>query len=151
MTVNELLYDAIKYDEELLAYSIYWSIKNGLCNGLDHVKKFKAELVNGVEVKEMISKNELDMRIIKLYSMPTTLGCHLIVLAENEASAKGQYLSEIGVLPTKVFDISTKMDKSFWFGKEIGYKSIRKFKDETLMFPATVMEYEKTKTLEEVK
>lgn len=143
MTVNELLYDAIKYDEELLAYSVYWSIKKGLCNGLDNVKQFKAELVDAAEVKEMIARNELDMRIIKVYSMPTTPGSHLIVLAENEASAKGHYLNEIGKLPQKIFDISTKMDKSFWFGKEIGYKSIRKFRDEALIFPTTVMEFTK--------
>lgn len=143
MTVNELLYDAIKYDEELLAYSVYWSIKNGLCNGLDNVKQFKAELVNGDEVKEMINRNELDMRIIKLYTMPTISDKHLIVLAESEASAKGHYLNEIGTLPQKIFDISAKMDKTFWFGDEIGYKSIRKFKDETLMFPITVMEFTK--------
>jgi|GEM_PF-2006970 len=143
MTVNELLYDAIKYDEELLAYSIYWSIKSGLCKGLDDAKKFQSELVDAAEVKNMIQRNELDMRIVKLYSMPTTPGCHLIILALNEASAKGHYLSEMGKLPKKIFDISIKMDKTFWFGEEIGYKSIRKFKEETLMFPVTVMEYEK--------
>jgi hypothetical protein len=143
MTVNELLYDAIKYDEELLAYSVYWSIKNGLCNGMDNAKKFKKELVNGEEVKEMIAVNELDMRIVKLYSMPTTSSNHLIVLAESEESAKGQYLIEVGKLPQKIFDISDKMDKSFWFGEEMGYKTIRKYKDETLMFPNTVMEYTK--------
>lgn len=143
MTVNELLFDAIKYDEELLAYSIYWSLKKGLCNGLDQAEQFQAELVNGTEVKEMIANNELGMKIIKLYSMPTTPGSHLIVLAEDEASAKGHYLSEVGRLPNKVFDISIRMDKSFWF-EDIGYKSIRKIKDETLMFPVTVMEYQKT-------
>lgn len=143
MTVNELLYDAIKYDEELLAYSVYWSIKTGLCNGLDSVKQFNSDLVNVDEVKQMIAQNELDMRIVKLYSMPTTPGSHLIVLAENEKTAKGQYLNDVGKLPQKIFDISGKMDKTFWFGKEIGYKSIREIKDKTLMFPVTVMEYEK--------
>jgi hypothetical protein len=143
LTINELLYDAIKYDEELLAYSVYWSIKKGLCSGLDSAKRFRSDLVVSDEVKEMIAQNELDMRIVKLYSMPTTPGNHLIVLAESEASAKGQYMDDIGKLPQKIFDISDKMDKAFWF-EDIGYKSIRKIKDETLMFPVTVMEYGKT-------
>lgn len=152
MTVNELMYDALKYDEPLLAYSVFWSIKKGLCKAHDHVKLFKAELVNQEEVYELIKQNALGMKSFNLYSMPTTPGHHLIVFAESEASAKGHYLNEKGVLPKKIYDMTSKLDTSFWYGKERGYKTFREVRDETIMFPSTVMEYDKTtKTMEEIE
>lgn len=144
MTVNELMYDALKYDEPLLAYSVFWSIKQGLCKANDHVKEFKTELVNQEEVNDLIKQNVLGMNMLKLYAMPTKPNHSLLVFAETEAAAKGHYLNELGNLPRTVHDMTHKLDTTFWFGEEQGYKTLRKVRDETLMFPSTVMEYDKT-------
>lgn len=144
MTVNELMYDALKYDEPLLAYSVFWSIKQGLCKAQDHARTFKAELVNQEEVNELIKQNVLGVNTLKLYAMPTKENHSLLVFAESEASAKGHYLNELGVLPKKVHDMTNKLDTTFWLGEEQGYKTLREVRDETLMFPSTVMEYDKT-------
>lgn len=144
MTVNELMYDALKYDEPLLAYSVFWSIKQGLCKAQDHVREFKTELVIQEEVNELVEQNPLGMNTLKLYAMPTKENHSLLVFADSEASAKGHYLSEQGKLPRLIHDMTFKLDTTFWFGEEQGYKTLRKVRDETLMFPSTVMEYDKT-------
>ena len=140
MTINELLYDAIKYEETFLAYSLYWSLQQGYCKSLDDSKAFKCNLVDLIEINKLVESNPLGIKIMGLYSMPINKN-HLIVLAENEASAKGHYLSEIGKLPSKIQDMTNKMDTSFWYGKGQGYKSFREIKENTLIFPSTVMEY----------
>ncbi len=144
MTVNELMYDALKYDETLLAYSLFWSIKKGLCKAHDHVNKFDMGIVNQKEVYELMEQNPLGIKKMNLYSMPTFPNQHLIVFAESEASARGHYLSEVGILPRLIHDMNDKLDTTFWFGEEQGYKTLRTVRDETLMFPSTVMEYDKT-------
>mgnify|MGYP003483294309 FL=1 len=143
MTINELLYDAIKYEETFLAYSLYWSMQQGNCKGADSVKTFHAKQVDPIEVNKLIESNPLGIQIMGLYVMPTGGNFHLFVLAANEAIAKGVFLSEVGVLPKKVVDMTIKMDTTFWFGEDTGYKSCREIKNETLMFPHIVGEYDK--------
>lgn len=143
MTINELLYESMRYDEELLAYSIYWSILNGLCNGVNDARTFDKSKVDMQQVEEMRQRNELGMKVIKLYSMPIGDNNHLLVLAENEADARGQCLKETGKLPKNIYDISGRMDKSFWFPNAQTYKTIREIKDEALVFPLTVMVFQK--------
>ena len=143
MTINELLRDAIRYDGELLAYAVYWSIKNGLCKGTDSASLFDRNKVDIKEVLAMKERNELALNVIKLFSMPIDEGKHLIVLAANEADAKGQFLKELNRLPNKVFDITNRMHISFWFEETKQYKSIRDIREEILVFPHTVMVFEK--------
>ena len=143
MTFNELLMDAIKCDEELMAYSVLWLIKNGIVKGTDSANNVDWDLVNHEEVKELRKRNELNMKPIKLYTVPMGNNNHMIIFAESVESARGHYLNETGKLPAKIFDITTKMDKSFWFEDIKQYKSLRQLKDETLVFPATAMIYEK--------
>lgn len=143
MTFNELLLDAIKYDEEKLAYSVYWLIKNGVVNGTDYAKSVNWDLVNHNEVQVMRERNELNLNPIKLFSVPMGNKQHMIIFAQNEESARGHYLNETSQLPSKLFDISSDMDKSFWFEEKQKYQTLRELKDETLMFPATAMIYEK--------
>lgn len=143
MSINELLYESMRYDEELLAYSIYWSILNGLCNGVNDARTFDKSKVDMQQVEEMRKRNELGMKVIKLYTMPIGDNNHLLVLAENEADARGQCLKEIGKLPKNIYDISGRMDKSFWFPNAQAYKTIREIKDEALVFPMTVMVFQK--------
>ena len=135
--------DAIKYDEELMAYSVLWLIKNGIVKGTDSANNVDWDLVNHEEVKELRKRNELNMKPIKLYTVPMGNNQHMIIFAESVESARGHYLNETGQLPAKIFDITIKMDKSFWFEDIKQYKSLRQLKDETLVFPATAMIYEK--------
>lgn len=143
MTFNELLADAIRYDEELMAYSVYWLIQKGVVKGTDQVKGIDWDMVNHEEVQVMRKRNELNINPIKLYSVPMGNNKHMIIFAHNEESAKGHYLNETGKLPAKIFDITTKIDKSFWFEDIKKYKSLRQLRDETLVFPATAMIFEK--------
>lgn len=143
MTLNELLMDAIKFDDELLAYSVYWLIKNNVKKGTDSANNINWDLVNHDEVKQMRERNELNLQIIKIYSAPLGNGKHIIVFAKNEESAKGHIYTELGRIPTKIFDISSKIEKSFWFPEQQKNKSLRQLKDETLIFPATAMIFTK--------
>lgn len=143
LTFNELLADAIRFDEIRMAYSVYWLIKNGVVNGTDLVNGTDWDIVNHEEVTEMMKRNELNLKPIKLYSVPMGNRRHMIIFAQDEESAKGHYLNETGKLPAKIFDITTKIDESFWFEDIKKYKSLRQLRDETLVFPATAMIFEK--------
>lgn len=143
MTFNELLLEAIKCDDELLAYSIYWLIKNNVVKGAHLANNINWNLVNHEEVKQMRERNELNMQTIKTYSVPLGNKQHIIIFAQSEESAKGHVYAELGRIPTKIFDISNKMDMSFWFPEQQKNKSLRQVKDETLVFPATVMIFTK--------
>lgn len=143
MTFNELLLEAIKCDDELLAYSIYWLIKNNVVKGTDQANNIDWNLVNHEEVKQMRKRNELNLQAIKTYSVPLGNRQHIIIFAQSEESAKGHVYAELGRIPTKIFDISNKMDMSFWFPEQQKNKSLRQVKDETLVFPATAMIFTK--------
>ncbi len=143
MTFNELLLDAIKCDDELLAYSIYWLIKSNVVKGTDWTNNINWNLVNHEEVKQMRERNELNLQTIKTYSVPLGNRQHIIIFAQSEESAKGHVYAELGRIPTKIFDISNKMDMSFWFPEQQKNKSLRQVKDETLVFPATAMIFTK--------
>lgn len=138
-----MLTDAIKYDEEKLAYSIYWLIKQGIIKGTDYAKQINWDLVNHDEVTEMITRNELGMIPIKLFSMPIGEGKHLLVFAQDEKSARGHCLNELGIIAQKVFDLTDKINRSFWFPEKQKYLSLRELRDETLVFPATALIFEK--------
>ena len=138
-----MLTDAIKYDEERLAYSIYWLIKQGIIKGIDFAKQINWDLVNHDEVTEMITRNELGMVPIKLFSMPIGEGKHLLVFAQDEKSARGHCLNELGIIAQKVFDLTDKINRSFWFPEKQKYLSLRELRDETLVFPATALIFEK--------
>lgn len=143
MTFNELLLEAIKCDDELLAYSIYWLIKNNVVKGTDFANNINWNLVKHEDVKKMRERNELNLQSIKVYTVPLGNKQHIIIFAQSEESAKGHVYAELGRIPTKIFDISNKMDMSFWFPEQQKIKSLRQVKDETLIFPATVMIFEK--------
>lgn len=143
MTFNELLLEAIKSDDELLAYSIYWLIKNDVKKGNDFANNINWNLVNHEEVKQMRERNELNLQTIKTYSAPLGDGRHIIIFAKDEESARGHVYTELGRIPTKIFDISNKIDMSFWFPEQQKNKSLRQVKDETLVFPATAMIFTK--------
>lgn len=143
MTYQEWLLEAIKYDEEKLAYSVYWLIKNGVVRGSDYAKQVNWDVVNHQEVQAMRERNELNLNPIKLFTIPLGENKHFLVFAKDEKSAKGHCLNETSRAPTKIFDITNQMHKSFWFPDKNKYLSLRDLKDETLTFPATAMIYEK--------
>lgn len=142
MTFNELLLDAIKFDEVWMAYSVYWLIKNDVYKGTDSIKQVNWGLINEDEVKQMMERNDLNLNPVKLYTIPLGNDLHFLIFALTEESARGHCMNELGRLPEKIFDISQKMEMSFWFEDRQEYKSLRELKDETLMFPATAMVYQ---------
>lgn len=146
MTFNELLLDAIKFDEVWMAYSVYWLIKNDVYKGTDSIKQVNWGLINEEEVKQMMERNDLNLNPVKLYTIPLGNDLHFLIFALTEESARGHCLNELGRLPEKIFDISQKMEMSFWFEDRQEYKSLRELKDETLIFPATAMVYQADRT-----
>ena len=145
MTFQELMFDAIKYDSEKLAYSLYWLIKNGVVKGHDYANKVDWDLVNHEEVQAMRNRNELNLKPIKLFSVPMGNNLHMLIFAQDEESARGHYLNQTNELPSKIFDITNSMEKSFWFPDKNKYQTLRELKDETLVFPATAMIFERVK------
>lgn len=143
MTYSELLNDAIKYDEEKLAYSVYWLIKNGIVKSSDYAHSVNWDLVNHEEVEVMRRRNELNMSTIRLFTLPLGNGKHFLVFAESEQAARGHCLNEMGYAPNKIFDITNKLDTSFWFPEKQKYQSLRELRDEILIFPATAMIFQK--------
>ena len=139
MTFNELLLDAIKFDEVWMAYSVYWLIKNDVYKGTDNIKQVNWGLINEDEVNQMMERNDLNLNPVKLYTIPLGNDLHFLIFALTEESARGHCMNETGRLPEKIFDISQKMEMSFWFEDRQEYKSLRELKDETLIFPATAM------------
>lgn len=143
MTYNELLYDAIRFDEPKLAYPLYYLIKNGVVNGNEMYNKEMLFNIPRHEIDKLITENVLGLNKIKLYSVPIGDNKHFILFAESEESARGHCINVLGRLPEKIIDISQKMDMSFWIEEKKKYQSLREIKDETLVFPSSVMIFEK--------
>lgn len=145
VTVNELFYDCIRFDEEMLAYSVYYLLKNGIKQGHENAASIDWGLVDDAEIKRMMAVNELNLRIIRLYSIPLENRQYMIIFAESEESARGHYLNVMGELPLKVIEMpQSKMETSFWFDDRKQYLSLRELKDENITFPCTALIYQKT-------
>lgn len=142
MNVHELMQEAIRFDEPFLAYALYWGIRNDVIQGIDNADEIDFNVMDVDAVSEMISRNELGIEVIRLYSMRMEDGRFAIILAKKEADARGKFLTEFGKLPKRIIDISEKMDTDFYFEK-VGYRSIREIKESVIDLPYLVMVYQK--------
>lgn len=145
VTVNELFYDCIRFDEEKLAYSIYYLLKNGIKQGNENSNNIDWSLVDVSEVKRMIAANELNLKIIKLYTVPLEDNQFMIIFAESEESARGYFMNEMGELPKKIIEMpQTKMETSFWLEDKRQFISLRKLREDKVVFPCTALIFKKT-------
>lgn len=142
MTLNELLYESLKSDEHFLAYSIYWAIQEGLVKGSDRFETLKNINLDTVKINELRERNVLNVKEIKLYSMPMETNQYLFVFAENESDARGVYMQQFSKLPKSIGDMTSRMDFEMW-SEEEGYKTFREMKDEILHFPSVALVYER--------
>lgn len=126
-----------------MAYTVYWLLGNGVVKGKQDSTGFDWDLANHTEVNAMMDRNELDLKIVRLYTVPMGNNLHFLIYAYDEQSARGHYYAETGRLPQKIFDITHHLDRSFWIADENSYQSLREMRNKYVVFPQTAMVYEK--------
>lgn len=144
LTVNEFFYDCIRFDEEKMAYTVYYLLKNGLVRGTDDASSINWSLIDEDTLNRMIDTNELNLKIIKLYAVPLEDMHYAIIFAENEEQARGYCFNAFRKIPQKIIEMpQSKMETTFWFPETNQYKSLRQLKDEQVSFPCTAIIYQK--------
>lgn len=150
MNISDSLGHAIKDGMDRYAYSLLWLVQNGVYDGSADINSVDFSKVDHAAVTELAKTGLLEFNNIQLYSMPIESRLYMLVFAKNESDARGAFLTDQNRLPTRIDNMTTKMDISFYFG-EVGHKTLRELKDETLIFPTIALKYDKReKTYEQV-
>lgn len=144
-TIKQLLYDAVEYDETLLAHAIYIAVQDGLVNMEDLASEFDIDKLDFEKVKKAEAENYLAISFIKLYAMPLEPGCFAFVLAKNEDEAEAEYRREYGYAPRKVLDMHSNIDRLLYFPEKNKYMSFRTIRSQVQNFPYFVCEFQSDK------
>lgn len=142
MSISEALGHAIKDGMDRYAYSLLWLVQNGVYDGNAKIDTVDFSKVNHVEVARLKETGILEFSDIQLYSMPIEPRLFMLVFAKCEADARGLFLTNQNRLPSRIDNMTTKMDISFYFD-DVGHKTLRELKDETMDFPSIAVIYDK--------
>jgi len=142
VNINESLTHAINDGMDRYAYSLLWLVQNGIYNGNADINSVDFSKVDHVTVTELMKSGMLEFNDIQLYSMPIEPRVFMLVFAKNESEARGLFLSDQNKLPSRIDNMTAKMDISLYFDKE-GSKTLRQLKDETMVFPSIALIYDK--------
>lgn len=138
-TVKELLYDAIYYDESLLAHAVYFAVQKGIVHLDEPASRIPKDL-DYTEIVKMRDENWLQMCTIKLFTIPMEPKRHALYLAESEDIARAKHYKIYGQLAQKIIDISHKMDVSLYYEETGLSPSFRELKRQAVKFPYYVGE-----------
>jgi len=143
MNINETINSAVTDDMERMAYSLFWLVSKKFYSMEQDVNVVDFSKVDHDEVNQLIENDILKMKTpILLYSMLVKPKVFMLVLAADESDARGSFLQTYKRLPSRIDDITDKIDMDFHTeGK--GYWRIRDVRNQITKFPHTVMIYDK--------
>ncbi|MDN4608185.1 hypothetical protein [Sporosarcina highlanderae] len=133
-TVKELLYDAIYYDESLVAHAVYYAVQKGIVHLDEPASRIPKEL-DYTEIFKMRDENYLQMCTIKLFTIPLEPKRHALYLAETEDAARAKHHKIYGQLAQRIIDISHRMDYPLFYEETGLSKTFRELKREAVKFP----------------
>lgn len=113
MKIQELLFDAVKYEESLLAHAIYVGIQRGLFTLHDSVEKFDLDMLPIHEIVEANKQNILKIKKTKLYAIRRPNHAeYAYYLTEDKESALNKHRELFKEEPLNIYDQSHKRDVS---------------------------------------
>lgn len=133
-TVKELLYDAIYYDEPLLAHAVYYAVQKGIVHLHEPASRIPKEL-DYEEIVKMRDENVLQMCTIKLFTIPMGQKRHALYLAETEDAVRAKHHKIYGQLAQRIIDISHEMDYPLFYEETGRSITFREMKREAVKFP----------------
>jgi len=114
MTVQELLYDAVKYEYSLLAHAVFIGVQRGLFKLQDTTDKIDYSKLPMDEVVKANERNDLKIKFTKLYALRRPHHAqYAYYLAEDKESALKKHRELFNEEPLKIYDQSDKKYESF--------------------------------------
>lgn len=144
-TIKQLLYDAVEYEESLLAHAVFIAVQDGLVTLDDPASMFDMDRLDKEKVIKANGENQLAISTVTLFAMPLEPGCFAFVLARTEEDAEAEYRRQYGYGPQKVLNMQDNMDRSIYFPEKNKHMSFRTIKGHVQSFPYFVCEFQSDK------
>lgn len=113
MKIQELLFDAVKYEESLLAHAIYIGVQRGLFSLQDTTDKLNYDKLPMDEVVKANERNDLKIKFTRLYAIRRPYHAeYAYYLAEDKESAMNKHRELFQEEPLNIYDQSHKRDVS---------------------------------------
>lgn len=141
-TVQQLLDDAIQYDQPLLAHALFCGIQDGTIHPGEPVEGLDYGRLDLEKVKELSERNVLQIRPVKLYAFPIdpVTKSAAFVLAYDEKTAIQSFVAYYKRHPQKIVDATDRIDASISFGDTEKVMSFWEIRKQTQTFPRFVAE-----------
>ena len=143
MTVMELMQDAIKYEESLLAHAIMLGMRRGKWKGADAESEVDWSLLDMEEVKQARDENLLGLNTIQLYSSPLSNNRHAIIMAETPQDASTAFSRAFKRQPRVIHHLPHGMDVTTYEKDLSDAQTWREIRNEMNAFPAVAGIYHK--------
>lgn len=143
MTINELLSDALAYEESFLAHAIYTGIKSGVLKGDDSADGDIFENVNLEEAHKLHQQNILGIQSVKLYASPLSKSMFAMFFAESEEIARKLYKKEFRKECSSMHRLEYGLDASTYNLETKEHRTWREERDSLPELPAYAGIFEK--------
>ncbi|WP_424236392.1 hypothetical protein [Bhargavaea ginsengi] len=135
-TVMELMQDAIKYDEPLIAHAVMLGIRHGKWSPSDPESVVDWSLLDLEEVRQARDENILGMSKVQVYSSPLGSNRHAIIFAETSLEAATFFLRAFKHKPRVIHHLPHGMDVTTYESDLKDSQTWREIRNELNTFPA---------------
>lgn len=135
-TINQLLLDAIKYDEVFMAYSIYLAVQEGVLKLSDGEEKFREVQFPDEKIRAAIESDSLKLytNMIKLYLVRYE-NDYAVYLSKSEKEVASYHYKLFGEAAERIVDMTHKKDTEIYDEAVNDYLSFRDIQERTVSFP----------------
>ena len=137
-TINELLLDAVEYNEYSLAYSLFIAAQKKIIKLSDPVEKIDYDKFPHDHIQLALANDALNLKAnsIKLFLVKRLENDYAVYFARNEKEVQDLHYKVFNYIPTNLIDRSTMIDSSIWDDNRKKYISFRQLKKLTQVFPS---------------
>ncbi|UGB33196.1 hypothetical protein [Metabacillus sp. B2-18] len=132
MKVKEYFEEVVRLEESTLAHYLFHLVKEKKISSNDDVSKIDLNQANHQIVAEMIQKNLLSFRKVRIYSLKQNKNDFVFIFARSKKDAIQHYKETYFHAPLNC--IESTLDHHFYIGNDI--ISFRDMKKEFSRFPA---------------
>jgi len=137
MNVKEYFEEVVKLEESSLAHYLFHLVQEKKLTSSDDVSKIDLDQANHQIVEEMIQKNLLCFRKVRIYSLKQNSNDFVFIFARSQEDAIQHYRETYFHSPLNC--IETSLENDFYRGN--GRISFRDMKKEFSIFPAIAGSY----------
>lgn len=136
MTNQEMLIAAIEFEEVEFSYDLMYLIQTGALDANAEYDRPDWNRVDKAVVNEWQQQNLLGFDLVNLYAVRINVSDFMIIMAKDDASARGYALNKLGPGNYKIQKMPHhKWLTEFWFDDTKEFKSLIDIKKETAKFP----------------